>query len=146
MGSAHAKLHLPIPDIQNIQSTRRWSAGYHYCQGPFEGILNYQNIDCCQAASASKRSKAKKRRPFKIAHYIHLFIYIYIIYMWQAHLETARYTESQNSHRKSLKMAVRLPFVTWKQSCVSYQNIIHLCNRFCSSSCRSNHQKSPLFT
>ena len=41
------------------------------------------------------------------------------MYMWQAHLETASYAESQNS-RKSLKMAVRLPFVTQKQLCVSH--------------------------
>ena len=32
--------------------------------------------------------------------------------MWQAHLKTASYAESRNSHRKSSKMAVRLPFVT----------------------------------
>ena len=47
-------------------------------------------------------------------------------YMWQAHLETASYAESQNFHRKSLKMAVRLPFVTRKQLCVSYRNVVHL--------------------
>ena len=42
------------------------------------------------------------------------------IYMWQAHLETASYAGSRNSRRKSLKMAVRFPFVTRKQSYVSY--------------------------
>ena len=43
-------------------------------------------------------------------------LHMYILYMWQAHLETASYAESQNSHRNSLQMAVRLPFITQKHS------------------------------
>ena len=65
--------------------------------------------------------------------------------MWQAHLETASYAESRNSRRKSLKMAVRLPFVTRKLSCVPYRNVVRLYNRPSSSSCRSNRQKIPSF-
>ena len=42
------------------------------------------------------------------------------MHMWQAHLETASYAGSQNSRRKSLKITVRFPFVTRKQSYVSY--------------------------
>ena len=51
-------------------------------------------------------------------------VFVCAIHMWQAHLETANYAESRNSRRKWLKMAVRLPFVTRKQSCVSYQNVV----------------------
>ena len=46
--------------------------------------------------------------------------------MWQTHLEMASYAELCNSRRKSLKMAIRLPFVTRKLSCVSYRNVVHL--------------------
>ena len=51
-------------------------------------------------------------------------VFVCAIHMWQAHLETASYAESRNSRRKWLKMAVRLPFVTRKQSCVSYRNVV----------------------
>ena len=57
--------------------------------------------------------------------YINILTYVRmykcrVMHMWQAHLETAYYAGSRNSRRKSLKMAVRFPFVTQKQSYVSY--------------------------
>ena len=63
------------------------------------------------------------------------------IYACSRHIKkTASYAELQNSRRKLLKMVIRFPFVTRKQLCVSYGNVVHLYNRPCSSSWRSNRQ------